>query len=314
MIRSLADLPPEDESPRRRREALDAAFENQVYRQLLDRMRHRFAERSFWLDLCPGMAVSDHPFRPAPAPSPIPEGLPAECAEMVALDGYFVTPPLVRSDDAAKVLQATLRLAAAGYPTGFASVYDEYWRLFAGLRGLLEPLLGAGCAMVPDGLWTFLVPPGDPGRSGWSSLAPHRDAIGPDAHLLATGQPSILNAWIALTDATPLSSCMYVLPASLDEGYATREPLSAPQVPLQDVRALPAPAGSVLGWTSHLLHWGGRSSPRAAGPRVSAALYLQREDVEPFADDVVSFADVVPFEQRVSWVAQSMGMPALFDL
>jgi len=144
-----------------------------------------------------------------------------------------------------------------------------------------------------------------------SSASPHRDSIGADHHLLERARPGILNLWVALTDATPLTSCIYVLPASSDDEYLTRvEPPS--DVRLQDVRALPAAAGSVLGWTPHLLHWGSRSSQLATAPRVSAALYLQRRDVEPYAADATSFAEALPFERRISWIAASMGMPDLF--
>jgi len=283
-----------------------------MYRQLIERMKYRFADPAFWLELCPDLTVSDYPFAKQAKPYPVPDGLPGECNGTVALDGYFVTPPIVDSDDASKVLQAARCLAAKGYPTGFVCVFDEFWRLFHGLSGLLAPLLGEEQTMVPDGLWSFLVPPGDSGLSGWSSAGPHRDSIGPDPRLLTTGHPGILNIWIALTEATPLNSCMYVLPASLDDDYLTRVEPAPSGVRLEDVRALPVGAGSVLGWTSHLLHWGARSSPRASVARVSAALYLQRGDLDPYSTDVVSFDEVVPFEKRISWVARSMAMPDLF--
>ena len=54
-------------------------------------------------------------------------------------------------------------------------------------------------------------------QSGWS---PHRDrpATGPDS-FREDGTPRYLTAWVALTDATPETSCLYVLPAPQDEGY-----------------------------------------------------------------------------------------------
>ncbi len=309
----MVEEPYEHESVRRRRERLAATFEAKMYGQVVQRMKHRFADPAFWQALCPKLTVSERPFAAPSRPYPAPDGLPAECEETVALDGYFVTPPIVEPGDVSKMREATKCLAANGYPTGFVSVYDEFWRLFHSLRDLVGPLLGDDYMMVPDGLWTFLVPPGDPGISGWSSVSPHRDSIGPDPHLLATGRPGILNIWIALTEATPLNSCIYVLPASVDDEYLIKaEPPPTTVTRLADVRALPVAAGSVLGWTSHLLHWGSRSSPRASVPRVSAALYLQRGDVDPYWPDVISFDDVVPFEKRISWIARSMAMPDLF--
>lgn len=299
-------------APRVRREALDAVLDAKTFKLGIERMKDRFADAAFWRELCPALTVSSHPFDAPTPPYPMPDGLAAACEESIALEGYFTTPPVVEPEDAVRLAEAATTMSDKGFPPGFAAVYDEFWRMFHRLRSLAEPLLGADPLMVPDGLWTFVVPPGDSGRSGWSSAGPHRDSIGSDPHLLKHGQPGILNFWVALTDATPLTSCMYVLPGSVDDEYEARiEPPS--EVRLQDVRALPAPAGSVLGWTPHLLHWGSRSSPLARAPRVSAALYLQRREVDPFAADVVSTGDPVPFEDRLRWIAHSMAMDNLFE-
>jgi hypothetical protein len=313
MMLGLSDSSRTNESPRRRRERLEAAFDDEVYRRLIEHMQSRFATRAFWLDLCPEMTSSDEPFVPTPARPTIPKDLAVQCEEMIALDGYFLTPPIVQSEDAAKVGRAISRLAAEGYPTGFVAVFDEFWRLFYGLESLLRPVLGDDYLMVPDGLWAFFVPPGDPGLSGWSSLGPHRDSIGPDAHLVTSGRPGLVNIWIALTDANPLNSCLYVLPASIDDDYLDRMAVSSGAVSLQDIRALPVEAGSVLGWTSHLLHWGGRSSPTATMPRMSVALYLQRRDVKPYASDTISFNEPIPFEKRLQWIANATPLSHLFS-
>src|SRR5262249_60237350 len=92
-----------------------------------------------------------------------------------------------------------------------------------------------------------------------------------------------LTAWVALTDATPLNGCIYLVPAHVDAGVRTigpgRDVLRRPQ----DARAQPAPAGSLLVWNHGVLHWGVRSSRRAPPPRVAAALQVQRRDIASFA-------------------------------
>jgi hypothetical protein len=123
-----------------------------------------------------------------------------------------------------------------------------------------------------------------------------------------------VNLWITLADATPTNSCMYVLPAPQDPGYRSGARDTAfDRSQLQDVRALPAPAGSVLGWTTHLMHWGSRSSPDATEPRISATAYVQRADRPPASSAIMDFRDPVPFEQRLAWIAASIGEPGLFD-
>jgi hypothetical protein len=70
---------------------------------------------------------------------------------------------------------------------------------------------------------------------------------------------------------------MYVVPAPLDVQYAN--PSATDDVmSLQCVRALPAPAGSVLGWSSALLHWGGIARAGVPG-RISLSFEYQTADV-----------------------------------
>ncbi len=201
-----------------------------------------------------------------------------------------------------------LRVVQAGLPSVFACVYDEFYRLFDGLDELFEPTLGARYLMVPHGFWSFHVAVGDTAhRDGFSAAPPHRDLIGIDHSVSQGGAPTIVNVWIPLTDATPLNSCMYVLPGNLDPHYRTPEHgKRGSDVRLQDIRALPAVAGSVLAWTVHLLHWGSRSAPNAPGPRMSVATYFQRRDVVPFHGSALEIPSAIPFESRLEWIARSL--------
>ena len=285
-------------------EQLRADFDDQVYRAANGRYGARLSDPGFWRGLCPTLSITDHPFTAATRRQASALG---GAEALLARDGYFVTAPLIEEGERLPLVDAALRLQEAGLPSAFACVYDEYWRLFHGLEPLLAGVLGPQYLIVPDGLWLFHVPPDATGLGQWTAVGPHRDSIGPDAHLQRTGTPGILNIWIALTDATPLSSCIYVLPASLDTAYADGRDETVDAVPLQHVRAVPAPAGSVIAWTPHLLHWGGRPSPLAPEPRVSAAAYVQRADLPPYHPDAFAPDAAVPFAARLRWISASMG-------
>src|SRR5262249_46474069 len=72
---------------------------------------------------------------------------------------------------------------------------------------------------------------------------------------------------------------------------------------LQDVRAVPVPAGTALIWTQALLHWSGRASPRAVTPRISLSCEFQRGDVPPLNEPLFSPDQPPPFELRLRLLA-----------
>ena len=199
------------------------------------------------------------------------------------------------------------RVTQAGFPSGFACVYDEFYRMFGRLQGVLTPILGPDHVMVMNGIWLRHVPVNDPAYRVFSARGPHRDGLGaPDPRVLARDTPTIASIWIPLSDATPLTSCIYVVPAPYDPDYFTTElPIRRAKIRLQDTRAVPAAAGSVLCWTTHLLHWGSRSAPRAAADRFSAEIYFQRGDV-PALDDSRRLSDPISFNDRLRWIEVSM--------
>src|SRR5207244_3331141 len=138
-------------------------------------------------------------------------------------------------------------VVAAGWPPVFAWVYDEFWSLarLPDASPLIASQLGAGYSQIPH-IWVHVVP-AMVGSSGWT---PHFD--GP-----IVGRASI---WIALTDATLSNGCMHVVARRHLAPAFESEPLDTGRVAiadafraLQGVRALPASAGSVLGWTFDVL-------------------------------------------------------------
>jgi ectoine hydroxylase-related dioxygenase (phytanoyl-CoA dioxygenase family) len=178
------------------------------------------------------------------------------------------------------------------------------------MEPLFEPLLGPGYIMITQGVAAVHVPPGADGRALWSTSAPHRDRMGPDARTLAHDVPSILTLWLPLTDVTTEHSCIYVVPAAADPGFYSPE-MTVGKFRLQDIRALPAAAGAVLSWSSHLIHWGSRSSSFVTTPRMAVTMYFQRRDVplwHPFSLDP---GRPCSFTERLTWIDHGMARPGL---
>ena len=139
---------------------------------------------------------------------------------------------------------------------------------------LLTPIASRGLGFPVEVLDTFRAwhVEGEAAR-GWP---PHRDR--PDRAFTPDDQIASMTLWVALSDATTRNGCMVVVPAPWD--YEYRNPQAREHVSsMQHIRALPATAGTVLGWTHALLHW---STAAAASepPRISVGFEFVRAGYE----------------------------------
>lgn len=213
-------------------------------------------------------------------------------------DGFFRTGEVL---DYVHRVQARLAVDIArdqGLPPLFAFVYDAPWTAFAQLAPIIAPILGEDFRALPDFWCWYLVPNAD--ARGW---LPHRDRPGT---VRADGTPNTLTVWLALTDATVDNGCIYVLPKAFDPRYGTS---AAPVIGIEDVqniRALPAAAGTALGWDQQLWHWGARSTRHAQGPRVSIACEFQRADVHPYNVPLLDVCAPPPFEERLRLIGKQL--------
>jgi len=135
------------------------------------------------------------------------------------------------------------------------------------------------------------------GHRGFGSSfgLPHRDYSAAESLYLegedGKESPEILTVWIPLNNATLANGCMYVVPREFDTDFARTDnhhahmnPATEVQrglsskihFPLHGVRALPAPAGSLLAWYGNTIHWGSTCSRYANAPRKSIALTFRR--------------------------------------
>ena len=144
----------------------------------------------------------------------------------------------------------------------------------------------------------------------------HRDkgkrALYPD------GSPKILSFWLPLTEASPLNSCIYIVPSNRDPNYNTAEEMSW-KFALSDIRALPAQPGDIMFWNEAVYHWGSRPAPnRNEKPRISMGFeYITKDYVEKCTSFPLDF--VPDFKTRLEIIAcqfklylTDAGFPELF--
>jgi hypothetical protein len=222
--------------------------------------------------------------------------------EHLRFEGYVNVAGVVPEPLVLAMRACIAKLHERHIPLAFAFVYDEAWQVFKGLTSFMEAALGNGYRALPD-FWVWHVVASEAAH-GWS---PHRDRVQPT--LDRNNSPHSLTVWVPFTDATPLNGCIYMLPAHLDDRFKQRvwdgegnNHVLAPQ----NIRALPATAGSLLAWNQAVLHWGGRASRLALGPRSSAAFEFQRGDKAPFNRPLLDPKKTPPFQQRLGLVGKQV--------
>jgi len=219
-------------------------------------------------------------------------------AELMRVEGYFQATGVGWQVDVARMADAVRRLDASGLSPAFAFLYDEFWIPYYKLHPLYQALLGGSYFMLPD-FWAWNVDP-KRGDSGWS---PHRDKGWQS--LLPDGMPKSITTWIALSPATPLNGCMYVVPAHLDPCYGRPNDIER-KFEYSSIRALPASPGDFFIWNQAVLHWGSRSSPRGGESRVSMAFEFQRADMTPYNDPLIAPLQFLTFEMRLKLIAKQI--------
>lgn len=190
--------------------------------------------------------------------------------------GYFEIPPCIPP----ALVERGRRDVEADADTLAAFKEDAMWEILDATLPFAREALGGEVAILPS-FWAWRIAPGD---KGWR---PHRDDI--ERARDANGELTMLTLWVPLTDATPRNGCIHCVPAYWD--YAYRNP-NANNVIFDEqyIRAVPAAAGSILGWSHALLHWGGACAPDAP-PRVATSYEVIRADL----------TDLMPLSYPAGW-------------
>lgn len=254
--------------------------------------RKEIEDPAYWRRIHPTGRVTCHPWRSS-KPKTFTQQELSELRSSLLSEGYFQTRPCISAVQLEHMLACTAAVMDHGHDPAYALLYDDFFEVLASMEQLLSGVLDASFKIVPDEPDVYFIPT----ANQHGGAIAHRDTLRAHDWRRADGLPSVINLWIAVTDATAVNSCIHVVPAHADPDYGTprsdsSELFTFDAERLQAIRALPVPAGSVLGWSTELLHWGGRSSDRADLPRLSFAMYFQCGS----ANDVHPSAMPVPFE------------------
>jgi hypothetical protein len=243
----------------------------------------RAGDIEFWRSICPQLSISDSPLGSYVEPYAVSPCDIQMAGQQIIEEGYFQVGLVVPRQETKLIAGAVCTVIEQGFPAPFVLVYDQVWQMLSRLENLILPILGTCYDMTSD-VWVYYIRGVNEDRaeskenSGW---APHRDGKSVISTLRGDGRPQLLNVWIPFTDATVKHSCMYVLPTHRDPNYPDNlQEWSVPPKCLQDIRALPAEAGTVLGWNEYALHWGSRTSRWATDPRISMTARFQSRDLD----------------------------------
>ena len=224
--------------------------------------------------------------------------------------GYARIESLLNMQALAHLARLVETVRETGWPQVFAFMFDDFWALAAepALRRVAEIALDGPVALIPH-LAVHHVSGAGTAR-GWQ---PHVDG---------RNRPNRLSTWVPLTDATLDNGCMYLVPDRDEpvrqavDGYSSRNlTFRDVQQLLQNARALPAAAGSVLCWGFEMLHWGSRwnGSPT---PRISVAFEWIAASEPPIENELplLKLEDGYPaFETRLRFISQAICTYEGFD-
>lgn len=246
---------------------------------------------TFWRRLAPALTVDGDD---AGAPVAFDAATVDTLRARVCREGFFQLRGVFDPLETRLLLAAILALRQRGLPPVFVFGFAEPWRLYTRLGPLWSALLGPDWKLLPA-LWAWYVEPGE-ANAGWP---PHQDRKG-RCTVADGGLPLSMTCWIPLTPADPTNGCMYVVPMQ-------HQPIDLAALQLQDVRALPAMPGDVLGWNGNVFHWGGRSTPDARFPRVSLSMEMQRADQPPYTQPMLDNTRVPSFPERLWLIGRAIG-------
>mmetsp|Transcript_25596 Transcript_25596/g.56108 ORF Transcript_25596/g.56108 Transcript_25596/m.56108 type:complete len:529 (-) Transcript_25596:35-1621(-) len=166
-------------------------------------------------------------------------------------------------------------------PATFILLFDESWHLACQSKRVLQKATHEKNVFNYD-LLAWYISPGSPGFS------PHRDRQPddpPSTFHSDDQEAKFVTNWIALSDATPENSCLYVIPKPYDPGYTTgdidsvaddkdssgdgcgdrvTDPLHralSSKESFQHIRSLPRKAGQSILFTHRIIHWGSQGDP-----------------------------------------------------
>ena len=284
---------------------------------------------STWTSICMGLSIetADLDRKPSAAKKSIDEDDNLESKYKIRRDkliqnGYALVDD---SFDVQLVREGIEALHEHKIPATFILLFDEAWQLASQSKAVLEKSSHEKNVFNYD-LLAWYIPPGSPGFS------PHRDRQPDDAPSTFHSddqQAKFVTNWIALSDATPENSCLYVIPKPYDPGYttgdidtvddendgkngSTADPLHralSSKESFQRIRCLPRKAGQSILFTHRIIHWGSQGDPPCTlaespvHPRIAISFVASDPDYE---------APLLVNHEKYFSTASKSGEPTLF--
>lgn len=249
----------------------------------------------YWASLNPGR-------RHAPRHAALPASAYSHAVETMNDEGYFYVDSAFTAPAMRQMRTTIDRVRTAGWPAIFATVYEEFWSILRTppVTRLLKGMMGPEYRLIPH-LWCHYVA-ATPGAHGWS---PHVDGV----------EKTRASIWIPFTDATLDNGCIYLipesrLPAESAQQFRRKKRYTADETCnwLQGMKALPAPAGSILGWNFGIVHWGSVVG-QGPNPRISAAYEFIATDATPTDSEQPLFdiqKGIPSFAQRLQMIVMAL--------
>ena len=265
-------------------------------------MLDKLADAKFWRNLCPELNLTETTPLENLAGAQTTEAVKIrdddwqQCKELINTDAYFSYESFFPHDLIERLAICFDRLRQENILPIFCFMYDEFWDLLLQLKPMMSDLIGDH-KLLPA-VWAWFVE-----YENQTGFSPHRDqvretSVDDEDHL------DYLTIWIPLTDLNHLSSCICVLPASLDPDYEDGNSRVCVEN-LQDVRTLQVKKGSVLCWTACLAHWGTKQS-EFGDPRKSVGFFVQRSDAEIMVEPPMDFSKPFSLKERLGLIGQQI--------
>jgi hypothetical protein len=271
--------------------------------------------REFWLKLADNEFAISEKEDLVNVDKIIPKQSDLEANKLLFKEEGYVKLEQVWQPDFSRHIALLSKLHQKNLPAVFGFIYDEFWEIQASLQYIVEYFLGKEALLMPT-IWIWYVDPkkeklilGDSPdrelatRSIYSGFyGPHRDK-GRKA-LFPNGEPKVLSFWIALTEANPLNSCIYLVPANRDPTYNSEEEASW-LFKRADIRALPAKPGDVLFWNEAVLHWGSRPAHNRDDlqPRISMGFEYLHQELKDSCHPIFPTNYLPDFKTRLELIA-----------
>lgn len=229
--------------------------------------------------------------------------------------GFALVDELMPSNLVSKLRDGIQRLSELNLPASFVFLFDEAWLLARIARTLLrESTLETNEFQFDLLAWHVH------GLGG--GFSPHRDRQ-PDEVYTSFGKgensedAKFVTLWIALSNAQPANSCLYMIPKGCDPGYLMgdndddKDPLHVAlpnKQAFQRVRAMPREPGQSILFTHRIIHWGSQPDPENTDPRIAISFVCSDPSFEKSYLDLKHFTDskLPPFHIRLLLVCAQL--------